>query len=86
MAHGGCSYFLSIIDDYSIRVWIFVLKSKSDTFGKFKEWYTQIQTQMETKVKCLRTNNGMEFVSKQFNEFCKKLEIQRHKTMANTLQ
>ena len=40
MTHGGCSYFLSIIDDYSGRVWIFVLKNKSDTFGKFKEWYT----------------------------------------------
>ena len=83
MTHGGCSYFLSIIDDYSGRVWIFVLKNKSDTFGKFKEWYTQIQTQMETNVKCLRTNNGLEFVSEKFNEFCRKLGIQRHKMMPN---
>ena len=59
------------------------LKIKVTLFGKFKGWYTQIQTQMETKVKCLRTNIDLEFVSEQFNEFCNKLRIQRHKTVAN---
>ena len=28
LTHGGGSYFLSIIDDYSRRVWVFVLKNK----------------------------------------------------------
>lgn len=37
LTYGGGSYFLSIIDDYSRRVWVFVLKNKSDTFEKFKE-------------------------------------------------
>jgi len=35
--HGGGSYFMSIIDDYSRRVWVYILKNKSDTFEKFKE-------------------------------------------------
>ncbi|RDY04301.1 hypothetical protein CR513_12021, partial [Mucuna pruriens] len=71
-------YFLTIIDDYSKRIWIYVLKNKSDTFEKFKEWYAQIEAQMGTKLKCLRTDNGLEFVSEQFNKFCRKLGIQRH--------
>ncbi|GKC35220.1 retrovirus-related pol polyprotein from transposon TNT 1-94 [Tanacetum coccineum] len=33
---GGKSYFLSIIDDYSKRVWVYILSFKHDAFGKFK--------------------------------------------------
>jgi len=35
--HGGGSYFMSIIDDYSIRLWVYILNNKSDNFKKFKE-------------------------------------------------
>nr|KYP74254.1 Retrovirus-related Pol polyprotein from transposon TNT 1-94 [Cajanus cajan] len=41
--HGGGSYFLSIIDDFLRRVWIYILRKKAETFQKFKEWYTQIE-------------------------------------------
>ncbi|KAL2484415.1 gag pre-integrs domain-containing protein [Abeliophyllum distichum] len=34
---GGSVYFLSIIDDFSRKVWVFLLKHKSDTFEKFKQ-------------------------------------------------
>ena len=34
---GGGSYFLTMIDDYSRRVWIYILKNKSEAFQKFKE-------------------------------------------------
>ncbi|CAJ2678716.1 unnamed protein product [Trifolium pratense] len=84
--HGGGSYFLSIIDDYSRRVWVYIIKNKSDTFEKFKEWHTLIENQTGSKLKLLRTDNGLEFVSEQFNEFCRKLGIKRHKTVAYTPQ
>ena len=35
--HGGSSYFLTIIDDFSRRVWLYVLKNKSEAFQKFRE-------------------------------------------------
>jgi len=41
---------------------------------------------METKVKRLRTNIDLEFVSEQLNEFCRILGVQRHKIVANTPQ
>ena len=63
LTHGGGAYFLSIIDDFSRRVWIYVLKNKSETFQKFKEWHTQIENQLGCRLKCLRTDNGLEFVS-----------------------
>jgi len=84
--HGGGSYLMSIIDDYSRRVWVYILKNKSDAFGKFKEWHTLIENQIETKLKVLRTNNGLKFVSEQFNEFCRKGGIKRHRTVTYTPQ
>lgn len=61
--HGGGFYFIYIIDDLSIRVWFYILKSKNDTFEKVNEWYSLIANQVETKLNVLRTNNGLEFIS-----------------------
>ena len=70
--HGGGSYFMYI---YSRRVWVYILKNKSHAFEKFKEWHTLVENQIGTKLKVLRTDNGLEFVSEQFNEFCRKRGI-----------
>ncbi|WVY98367.1 hypothetical protein V8G54_030518 [Vigna mungo] len=86
LTHGGGAYFLSIIDDFSRRVWIYVLKNKSETFQKFKEWHTQIENQLGCRLKCLRTDNGLEFVSEEFNGFCKEKGIKRHRTVVGTPQ
>ena len=67
-------------------MWVFVLKNKSDTFEKFKEWHTLIENQMGTKLKGLRTDNGLEFISEQFNEFCRLKGIKRHMTVPRTPQ
>jgi transposase InsO family protein len=37
-------------------------------------------------VKRLRTDNGLEFFNRQFNEFCKVKGIVRHKTVVHTPQ
>lgn len=66
---GEGRYFLSIIDDFSRRVWVYILKNKADVFGKFKEWHTEYENKLGTKLKHLRTDNGLEFVSYQFNDF-----------------
>ncbi|WVZ50367.1 hypothetical protein U9M48_001625 [Paspalum notatum var. saurae] len=62
-SHGGSRYMLTIIDDYSRKVWPYFLKYKSETFSAFKEWKVTIENQTEKKVKILRTDNGMEFCS-----------------------
>lgn len=33
MSHNGKSYFMSLIDDYSLIVWIYFLANKSDALG-----------------------------------------------------
>lgn len=43
--------FLSIIDDYSGKIWIYTVNNKSDIFVKFKEWKTLVDSQVGRKVK-----------------------------------
>ena len=43
--NGGANYMVTIIDDFSKRVWSFYMKHKSDVFEKFKEWKIMIKKQ-----------------------------------------
>jgi transposase InsO family protein len=83
---GGNKYFLSLIDDFSRKVWIYLLKQKSDTFEKFKNWKTLIENQMDKKIKVLRTDNGLEFCNTEFDQLCRDDGILRHKTVPYTPQ
>lgn len=38
------------------------MKNKTDIFEKFKEWRTLIENQTRTKLKTLRTDDGMTFI------------------------
>lgn len=83
---GGARYMMTIIDDYSRRVWPYFLKHKSEAFSAFKEWKTMVERQTERKVKKLRTDNGMEFCSNKFKSYCKSEGIVRHYTIPHTPQ
>ena len=43
-----------------------------------------VEKQTSKQVKCLRTDNGLEFYSEEFNLFCKEHGIMRHKTVRYT--
>ncbi|KAL2251628.1 UNVERIFIED_CONTAM: Retrovirus-related Pol polyprotein from transposon TNT 1-94 [Sesamum indicum] len=84
--HGGNRYFLSIIDNYSRKVFVFLMKHKSEVFDKFEKWKTFVENQTSKKLKSLRTDNGLEFCNQQFSEMCDKFGIRRHKTNPYTPQ
>lgn len=83
---GGVRYFISIIDDYSRRVWVYCLKSKDQAFEAFKDWKNVIENQVGRRIKKLRTDNDLEFCSNLFEKYCKNEGIARHKTVVNTPQ
>nr|CAD41912.2 OSJNBa0033G05.13 [Oryza sativa Japonica Group] len=83
---GGARYMMTIVDDYSRKVWPYFLKHKYQAFNVFKEWKTMVERQTERKVKILRTDNGMEFCSKIFKSYCKSEGIVRHYTVPHTPQ
>ncbi|KAD4178745.1 hypothetical protein E3N88_27336 [Mikania micrantha] len=83
---GGARYFLSLIDGFSRRVWVYLLRSKDEAFDKFKEWKVMVENQSEKRVKRLRTDNGLEFCNRVFDLFCKEHGIGRHLTVVGTPQ
>lgn len=82
----GCKYFLPFIDDYSRKVWIYFLKTKDEAFQKFEEWKTLVENQTQQKLKCLRTDNGLEFCNSLFEKVCKDTGVKHHKTCPYTPQ
>nr|GFC08786.1 zinc finger, CCHC-type [Tanacetum cinerariifolium] len=75
---GGKRYFLFIVDDYSRRVWVYLLRFKHEAFKKFKEWKQLVENQTGRTVKKLRTDNGLEFCNREFKQLCIKSGIARH--------
>ena len=68
-------YFALFIDDFSRMTYVYFLKIKSQVLSVFKSFKKMVETQSDQKVKVLRTDNGGEYTSKEFNVFCKKLEL-----------
>ena len=73
-------YYVTFIDDYSKKAWIYFLKTKDVVFGKFKEFEALIENQLERRIKTPRTDNGGEYTSKYFESFCKEVGIKRDLT------
>ena len=62
----GAEYFVTFIDDKLRFVWAYTLKHKGDVFEKFTEWKSMVEKSSVIKVKVLRTDNGEEYTSKEF--------------------
>lgn len=62
------------------------MKEKSDALEKFREWCSEVEVEKSLSLKCLRTDNGLEFLSHQFDDFYKLKGIKRHRTVPNNPQ
>ena len=62
----GESYFMLLIDDYTIMTWVTFLKEKSESFEKFKSFKVLVENETDLKIKCLRLDIGGEFISYEF--------------------
>ena len=83
---GGKHYFVTFVDDFSRRVWVYTLKSKDEVFETFLVWKKMVENQTGRKIKVLRSDNGTEYRNDQFSIFCKKEGISRHFTVRDTPQ
>jgi transposase InsO family protein len=83
---GGSLYYVSFIDDFSRKTWIYFLRKKSEVFERFKEFKALVENQTEKRIKVLRTDNGGEFCGKEFDQFCKQCGIACQNTTPYTPQ
>lgn len=83
---GGNRYFLTFIDDASRKVWVYFLKTKDQAFDYFKIFHAMVERETGKKLKCLRSDNGGEYTSKEFDSYCKRQGIRHEKTVPRTPQ
>jgi hypothetical protein len=66
---GGARYFVSFIDDFSRRCWVYLIRRKVDVLAVFKTFKARVELESEKKIKCLMTDNGGEYTSDEFDNF-----------------
>jgi hypothetical protein len=77
----GYLYYVLFIDDHSQKTWIYFLKNKDGVLAKFQEFKAQVENLTGRKIKVLRSDNGGEYTSKDFNNFCIEEGIKREYTV-----
>jgi len=50
---GGHQYYVTFIDDFSRKTWLYLLKKKYKVFEKFQEFKNEVENLVETKIKIL---------------------------------
>ena len=65
----GARWFITFIDDHTRLTWTFLVKEKSETTTLFKEFYTMIQTQFQSRIQVLKTDNARDYFNQSLGEF-----------------
>ena len=61
---GYAKYVLTFVDDHSRYVVTYFLQAKTKVLMKFEEFKILCERQWNARLKCLRSDNGSEFVNK----------------------
>jgi len=71
----GSMYYVTFIDDFSRKVWVYFLKQKSEIFDKFKLWKAEVENQTGRKIKYLRSDNGIEYTNSRSENYMRSIEF-----------
>jgi transposase InsO family protein len=83
---GGFHYFVTFTDDLSRYGYIYFMRQKSKTFGKFKEFQKEVENHHNKKIKFLRSDRGGEYLSYEFGEHLRDCGIVPQLTPPSTPQ
>ncbi|KAK8597134.1 hypothetical protein V6N12_065610 [Hibiscus sabdariffa] len=85
-ARGGFHYFITFTDDFSRYGYIYLMRHKSEALEKFKEFRNEVQNQHGKSIKALRSDQGGEYLSHEFDELLKECGIVSQLTPPGTPQ
>jgi transposase InsO family protein len=74
-------YYVTFIDDHSRKTWIYFMRTKNEVLSWFQEFKALLENQTGRKIKTLRSDNGGEYTSKAFKDFCAVAGIKRELTV-----
>ena len=80
----GKKWFVTFIDDHTRLCWVYLMREKSDVEHIFKEFYRMIETQFQTKINILRSNNGIDYFNKVLETFLNEQGILHKSSCSDT--
>ena len=82
----GFRYFVTFIDGYSRCTYLFLMKTRVELFSIFQKFHTDVQTQFNTSIRILRSDNAKEYLSESVSSFMFLHEILHQSSCAYTPQ
>jgi len=83
---GGARYFVSFTDDFTRYSRVYFMKQKSEVFEKFKQYEAEVTNTTGQNIKTLRTDNGGEYTSAEFEAYLRKRGIRHELSCPHTPQ
>jgi len=62
-------WFITFIDEHTKLAWVFLMKEKSKACPIFKKFNTMVQTQFQTKIQILKTDNANEYFASILSDY-----------------
>ncbi|KAL0439493.1 UNVERIFIED_CONTAM: hypothetical protein Slati_2432300 [Sesamum latifolium] len=85
-ARGGYSYFITFTDDHSRYGYVYLMRYKSEAFGRFKKYRLEVENQTGHKIKALWSDRGGEYLHGEFIDYLKENGILSQWTPPGTPQ
>ena len=82
----GKRYILTFTDDHSRYSAVYFLAQKSEAFAYFKQYHVEVERSTGEKLRCLRTDNGSEYVNRKFKSYLQDNGIRHQMTVPYTPQ
>ncbi|GJY68640.1 retrovirus-related pol polyprotein from transposon TNT 1-94, partial [Tanacetum coccineum] len=80
VSFGNKRYFITFIDDFTRKCWVYFLEQKSEALETFKKFKAMVEKTTGQYIKALRSDRGGEYVSTPFTKFCEEEGIKRFLT------
>lgn len=82
----GSRWFVTFIDDHTRVTWVFLMKEKSEVGKIFEVFHNMVQTQFQSKIQILRTDNGREYYNLALTSYLQKVGIVHQSSCVDTPQ
>ena len=68
-AKGGYEYFITFTNDHSRYGYVYLMKRKSKTFEKFKEFRAEVENQLGKHIKAIQSDHVGEYLLGDFKDY-----------------